>query len=81
MCHIDELIILYVYFILLARALEEFVNKQNTKYYYGRGGSIYVNKQNTKVLPNMKGKKIRAIGQSGYHSNTKARQTGQLLKF
>jgi len=40
MCHIDELIILYVYFILLARAFEEFVNKQNTKYYYGRGGSI-----------------------------------------
>ena len=40
MWHINELIILYVYFILLARAFEEFVNKQNTKYYYGRGGSI-----------------------------------------
>jgi hypothetical protein len=70
MCHIDELIILSVYFILLARAFEEFVNKKNTKYFYGRGSSIYVKKQNTKVLPNVKGKKIGAAERSGHHSNT-----------
>ena len=40
MQNINKLIILNEYFILLARAFEEFVNKQNAKYYYGMGDHV-----------------------------------------